>query len=208
MQPDQRQKASIVDFMHAADTGIDDFALTRQLVGAQSMAHTQPSRQIVGQLVMGATGLEAISIKAVHKATDTGEPIPLDMHEESEGTQKLFVAAGAWLKILSEGSVLFVDELNISLHPLILRFLVELFHSRETNPKNSQLVFSTHDTSVLDKDIFRRDQVWFVSRDESQASVLQALSDFSPRKDEAIERNYLKGRYGALPNVGELNANG
>ena len=199
-------KASVIDFLHAADLGIDDINLKRQQIPGPNTPHTQ--MPIQGQVVVGASGLEALAITAIHKAPDTGESISLDISEESEGTRKLFLAAGAWLKVLGEGSVLFVDELNNSLHPLIVRFLVELFHNRSANAKNAQLIFSTHDTSILDKDVFRRDQVWFVSKDKSQGSVLSALSDFSERKEGAFERNYLRGRYGALPNPRAFNING
>jgi len=98
----------------------------------------------------------------------------------------------------------FVDELSSSLHPLIVRFLIGLIQNPEINKHNAQLIFTTHDTSVLDSDILRRDQVWFVEKDGEQASKLYPLSDFTPRKGEALEKGYLKGRYGALPFIGEL----
>ena len=128
----------------------------------------------------------------------------LDYGEESKGTRILIDSAGAWLNVLNNGEVILYDELDTSLHPLMTRFLIRLFHSRTTNPNNAQLIFTTHDTSLLDGDLFRRDQVWFVEKDEKSASHVYPLSDFSPRKDEALERGYLKGRYGALPFIGEL----
>jgi len=143
-------------------------------------------------------------VTSIHKAIDGGEPVPLDIGEESSGTQILFQSAGAWLNVLKNGEVLLYDELDTSLHPLMTRFLIRLFHGANTNPKNAQLVFTTHDTSLLDADIFRRDQVWFIEKDKKSASKLYPLSDFSPRKDEALERGYLRGRYGALPFIGEL----
>lgn len=193
-------KSSILKFLAAADVGIDDVELTRRTL---SNART-PQAPFQGQLFLGNGGVEAISIKAIHRDLDTKEPIPLDISDESEGTQKLLLSAGGWLKVLNDGGVLFVDELNNSLHPLLVRFLVDLFQNKKANSQNSQLVFSTHDTSILDKDVFRRDQIWFAEKDKTNATNLYALSDFSPRKDDAFERNYLKGRYGALPNIGEL----
>ena len=100
-------------------------------------------------------------------------------------------------------ATLFVDELDRSLHPHMTRFLVGLFHSR-TNDKNSQLVFTTHDTTLLDTDLLRRDQIWFVEKDKQRSSHFYSLLDYSPRKDEALERGYLKGRYGAIPFIGNL----
>ena len=90
--------------------------------------------------------------------------------------------------------------MNVNLHPKLVQFLVELFHSKESNTKNAQLIFTTHETSILTQDVFRRDQIWFCERSKEQSSVLYPLSDFSPKKGkENLELGYLSGRYGALP---------
>ena len=101
--------------------------------------------------------------------------------------------------------MLFVDELHDNLHPLLVRYLVGLFHSPETNPKGAQLIFTTHETAILSQDVFRRDQIWFCERDPAQATRLFPLTDFNPRKGlENLERSYLSGRYGALPYLKRL----
>ena len=133
-------------------------------------------------------------------------PVFFHFSDESDGTQKLFAFSGPWLDVLEKGRILFVDELDTSLHPLLVRFLIENFHNEKTNKNNAQLVFTTHDTSILDTDLFRRDQIWFVEKDRENATKLYPLSDFSPRKGEAIEKWYLKGRYGALPVIRDLRA--
>lgn len=122
-----------------------------------------------------------------------------ELHEESEGTQRLFSLAAPVLDVLRNGRVLVVDELDRSLHTLLVRRLVGMFHDPALNPKGAQLIFSTHDTSLLDHTLFRRDQVWFTEKDETQATRIYPLTDFSPRKHEAWERGYLMGRYGAVP---------
>jgi len=95
---------------------------------------------------------------------------------------------------------LVIDELDTSLHTLLVRELVKLFHRSEFNAAGAQLIFTTHDTSLLDaQDLFRRDQVWFVEKNSNQTSTLVGLSEFSPRKNEALERGYLMGRYGGVP---------
>lgn len=147
---------------------------------------------------------ELLRIQALHKVIGSDDLVALDLSEESEGTKKFINSAGAWIKVLSNGEVLFIDELDNSLHPLMVRFLIGLFHSSKTNKKNAQLFFSTHDTSLLDGDMLRRDQVWFVEKDKRNATRLYPLLEFSPRKDEALGKGYLKGRYGALPFIGEL----
>jgi uncharacterized protein len=127
-----------------------------------------------------------------------------ELHEESEGTQRLFTLAAPVMDVLRHGRVLVVDELDRSLHTLLVRRIVAMFHDPVLNPRGAQLVFSTHDTSLLDHTLFRRDQVWFAEKDKSQATRIFPLSDFSPRKHEAWERGYLMGRYGAVPMFSDL----
>lgn len=128
----------------------------------------------------------------------------LDLQEESDGTQRLYGLAAPVLDVLREGRVLVVDELDSSLHTLLVRRLVSMFHDPALNRHGAQLVFSTHDTSLLDHTLFRRDQIWFTEKDADQATRLYPLTDFSPRKHEAWERGYLMGRYGAVPFFREL----
>lgn len=197
-QPGGKQK--LLQFVHAADLGIDDLSLQKEPMTPVAVTEAnlvrEPSQASAVPMV--------IRITSFHKAIDTGAPVPMDLGDESNGTRILFQSAGAWLNVLKNGEVLLYDELDTSLHPLMTRFLIRLFHSHASNPKNAQLIFTTHDTSLLDSDLFRRDQVWFVEKDKKSASRVYPLSDFSPRKDEALERGYLKGRYGALPFIGEL----
>lgn len=197
-QPDGKQK--LLKFVHAADLGIDGLSLQRQPMAPVALAEGNVLREPAPASAVPSV----IRITTFHKAGDTGASIPLDFGEESKGTRILFNSAGAWLNALNNGEVIFYDELDTSLHPLMTRFLIRLFHGKATNTNNAQLVFTTHDTSLLDSDLFRRDQVWFVEKDEKSASHVYPLSDFSPRKEEALERGYLRGRYGALPFIGEL----
>ncbi len=170
-------------FMECADVGIEIYHLIEK----------------------GEPPVKTIAVGTQHKMNDIEQKVLFDLlMDESEGTQRLFWQAGGWLKSLREGLVLFVDELDLHLHPNIVRYLIELFHSPKTNQKNAQLIFTTHDTSLLDSDLFRRDQVWFVQKDEHQGSRLYSLLDFKPRKGEAIGKGYLQGRYGALPFIGKF----
>lgn len=170
-------------FMECADIGIENFHLIEE--------ETPP--------------IKKVAVRTQHKMLDSDQKVFFDLLlDESDGTQRLFSQAGGWLKALREGLVLFVDELDLHLHPNIVRYLIELFHSPKTNQKNAQLIFTTHDTSLLDNDLFRRDQVWFVQKDEQQGSRLYSLLDFKPRKGEAIGKGYLQGRYGALPFIGKF----
>ena len=123
--------------------------------------------------------------------------------DESQGTQKLFSLAGPILDILKNGKVLVIDELDRSLHPLLVRQIVSTFHDPDQNTSGAQLIFTTHDTSLLDSHLLRRDQIWLAEKDDSQSSRLLPLTDFSPRKGEALEKGYLSGRYGGVPILGE-----
>ena len=118
---------------------------------------------------------------------------------ESNGTHKVISFSGPLFDTLLHGNVLFVDELDAQLHPMLTRAIVRLFMDKETNPKGAQLVFTTHDTHLLDKEYLRRDQVWFTEKDATEASDLYSLLEFKERNDRNFEKNYIQGRYGAIP---------
>jgi uncharacterized protein len=122
-----------------------------------------------------------------------------DFTDESQGTQKLFALAGPLIDIIGQNKVLVIDELDRSLHPLLVRQIVEAFQSDAPPGSRAQLIFSTHDTSLLDGRLLRRDQIWLTEKKQDQSSGLTPLSDFSPRKNEALEKGYLGGRYGGVP---------
>jgi AAA15 family ATPase/GTPase len=128
----------------------------------------------------------------------------LPWETESEGTRRFFAMTVPILNALDTGRTVFIDELDRSLHPLLVRELIKMFQNPKINTKGAQLIFNTHDTSLLSAGLFRRDQVWFLEKDQTGASHLYSLLDFSPRKEEALERGYLQGRYGAVPFLGEL----
>ena len=194
------QKVKVLDFLKAADLHIEGIRIESEPFDTRSLPDDMPEalRAMIADELMDQ---EILNIKTVHTSVE-GEPVQLDFDEESDGTQKLFSLAGPWTNSLANGCVLFIDELHDNLHPSLVQFLVQLFHSDKTNPNNAQLVFTTHETSILSQDIFRRDQIWFCEKDENQASTLYPLTDFSPRKGrENLELAYFSGRYGALPFV-------
>lgn len=136
-----------------------------------------------------------IVIKFVHS-----NGVKLDLEDQSDGTRKLFSLASLWLDSLDKGQVLICDELNQNLHPNLVKLLVDFFNDKELNQNNAQLIFTTHETSILNQDVLRRDQIWFCDRDENLSTKIYPLSDFKPRKEhENIEDLYLSGRYGATP---------
>ena len=141
-----------------------------------------------------------------HESTSDQSWLPLD--RESKGTKTLFHFALPYWQSLRTGGVLLVDELEASLHPKLAIEIVKQFNNPQTNPKNAQVIFTTHDTNLLGNDVgepvLRRDQVWLTKKDKEGATVLYPLTDFKPRKPENLERGYLQGRYGAIPYLGNF----
>jgi len=200
---DDEIKEEVLKFLKSADLDISDIKLESKTIDS-SFFPDDMSSKVRDELLNDLKGKQIIDIKTVHNMS-SGQEVLFDLDDESDGTQKLFAFAGPWIDSLKDGKVLFIDELHDSLHPIIVKFLVELFHNEKTNPHNAQLVFTTHETSILDQQIFRRDQVWFCNKEKDQATTLYPLTDFSPRKGvENLEKSYLSGRYGALPFINSL----
>lgn len=196
---DQQQQEKILEFMQTVDFAISDLSL-REMDSDHLDTLTRnmppPLRDLLSEQLAGSKGLQ---IRTKHRAED-GSRIEMDLTDESDGTQKMFCYAGPWMDTLAHGRVMVVDELHDNLHPLLVQYLVEMFHTPELNPHGAQLIFTTHETSILNQDLFRRDQIWFCERERDQSTHLYPLSDFAVRKGtENIERGYLTGRYGALP---------
>lgn len=193
MLHDVEGRRRLREFLFDADISIADIDIKVQKLQVQAFRFDFAS----GRSEVGPSEQEITEVSFRHSTTK-GEAV-LSIDDESKGTRQLFYLGGPILRILETGATLVVDELDTSLHPLLVRRIVNLFQDATLNKNGAQLVFTTHDTSLLDPELIRRDQVWFVEKDIDQASTIYPLSDFSPRKNEAWERGYLIGRYGALP---------
>jgi len=189
-------KADVLPFLQEADLGIADLKLTKERISPGTNIIIRGGAVLETQPGGGPTNLVTVSLS--HR-TDSDLLVPLAFEEESSGTQILLRTAGAWLNVLNNGEVLLFDEIDRNMHPSLLRFLISKFHSKKTNKKNAQLICSTHNTSLLNSDLFRRDQIWFVEKVKDGSSRLYPLTDFSPRSDEKLENWYMRGRYGAQP---------
>jgi len=195
-KPDGKEK--LLPFLREADLGIADVHMDREIVPG------------TGALILPGAFIEqqpnsspsVVRITLRHQGADDQSPL-LPLSEESSGTQILFATAGAWLNVFTNAEVLLVDEIDTSLHPLLTHFLIQKFHSDKTNPNNAQLLFTTHNTTLLDQKLFRRDQIWFMEKGRDGSTKMFPLSDFKVRKGEALDKWYLKGRYGALPLLDE-----
>ena len=157
-----------------------------------------------------------IDIEVIHKG-ENGELKALPFYLESNGTRKMFHLFDFFMDALKNGMVLFVDELDAKLHPLLTRYIINLFHNSDTNKGNGQLIYSTHDTVNLNKETFRRDEIWFAEKDKDGISEIYALSDYileddknagkKVRNDATYNKDYLTGRYGAIPVLEEFDIN-
>ena len=194
----QNPQNDIRDLMTAADIGIANIEIIRR-------------KGVTREFKLDfATG----KVDSIQQEQE--QPMPLFNHvgprgdavfefqDESEGTQRLYALAGPLFEIFRDGRVLCVEELDRSFHTLLVRQLVAMFNDPAINTGGAQLIFTTHDTALLDSEVFRRDQIWFTEKDSDQASQLYPLTDFSARKNEAFEKGYLSGRYGGIPILHQL----
>lgn len=155
-------------------------------------------------------GLHEYEMRTIHDIYDNdGNVVSERMFNkalmESEGTQQVISLSGPLFFALKNGTLLLVDELDVRLHPMLTRSIVKLFMSRNTNPNGAQLICTTHDTNLLDLAYLRRDQIWFTEKDRTESSDLYSLVEFRDgrgvkvRNDRSIEKDYIEGRYGAIP---------
>lgn len=148
-----------------------------------------------------------IKIDAIHKMIDSDQTTTIPLQHESAGTLKMFAMYPMLQDVLSTGGVFFVDELNARLHPLLVRAFIIAFLSPNINTNHAQLIFTSHDSWQLNGNILRRDEIWFAEKDSNGISNLYSLADFVDedgvkiRKDENYEKNYLLGKYGAIPTL-------
>lgn len=192
------------------DLGIGDLQVEKTVRSKPQLPDKMPDEIRQAFLtIMNASDAERLSIHTIHTQYDhEGNPVRQELFEldehESEGTQKLFSMSGPLLDTLQKGRVLVVDELDARLHPLMTREIISLFNHKATNPNGAQLIFNTQDTNLLDNRLFRRDQIWFVEKDQKGASHLYSLAEFKVRNDKDYERGYIQGRYGAVPYLSHI----
>ena len=198
---DENFRKKVVSFLQSMDINVVDFEFREDEFDDSVLEKTFAPEFLERMKADLMRGREERNYQIFFKKkTQSGDIAEFPFSRESTGTQALFCLAGPLFDVLENGYCLLVDELNTSLHPLIVKFLIDLFSDEAVNSKNAQLVFTSHDVSVLRENILRRDQIWFIDNDGMQASIVP-LSDYSPRKREALEKGYLSGRYGGVPNV-------
>lgn len=185
---DEKIRENVVKYFSSFDETIKGFEVTK--VPAQ-----EDSKE------------EKYLIDALHKKMGSEKMAKIPLAQESAGTLKMFALYPELQDVLQNGGVFFVDELNARLHPLLVRNFILTFLNPEINVNHAQLVFTTHDTWQLSNQLLRRDEIWFTEKDDMGLSTLYSLADFVDedgtriRKDESYEKNYLLGKYGAIPSL-------
>ena len=185
---DDSVQKKVIEYFASFDEHIKDFEI-------EKVSHDTETKE------------ETYKISALHKKIDSDEFAAIPLGMESAGTLKMFALYPELQDVLEKGSVFFIDELNARLHPLLVRNFLLTFLNPEINTNHAQLIFTTHDTWQLSNQLLRRDEVWFTEKDGQGISKLYSLADFVDesgariRKDESYEKNYLIGKYGAIPTL-------
>lgn len=205
LKDDQLHK-EILKMICALDLDIQDILIDK--IDKSDVKFPKEMPEELKSLVLKSSG-EVVSIGTFHKKyNELDEAIGVERfnldQDESQGTQKLFSLTGPILDVLKNGRVLLIDEMEARMHPLITDYIIRLFNSKASNPKRAQLIFTTHETNLLDRALFRRDQIWFVEKNRMGASHLYSMVEFKPRNDASFEKDYLRGRYGATPFLGDF----
>jgi hypothetical protein len=201
---DPEKRKRVVSFLNLADLGVEDLTVSPHSFSPDSLPSDLPA-SVRDDIVKNMKDRTLHDVTYLHRDPESGELVGLAEELESDGTRGLYAFAGPWMDVLDNSRVLFVDELDTSLHPLIVHQLVRSLNRVGTK---AQLIFTTHDTSILSQRILRRDQIWFVDKGPSKATKLYSLGDFSVREQEAVEKGYLTGRYGAIPFLKDLELHG
>ncbi|EXB37909.1 AAA ATPase domain protein, partial [Acinetobacter baumannii 1461963] len=194
-------KATVIELLKQADIDLDDIQIETKKNTVENLP-LEISESFKKKYLEEYP--ETMDAYFVHYDSE-GNKILIPLEEQSDGTQKLFEYAAPILDVLTNGYVFIIDELNKSLHPDLVRYIVKIFNST-INTNHAQLIFTTHETSILRRDLLRRDQIWFCEKSNDKSTTVYPLTSFSPRKDrEDIEESYLSGRYGGKPIVKPFN---
>lgn len=210
---DAKRRELAVEFLKAADVGISGIDFSKVPMAEDEIRLIQGVEKLLRQHIdskgnkVDESGEDAKIptekplVKLLHKGK-SDRSYPIRLGAESAGTLALLQLLGPVFARLNDGGVVLIDELNSTLHPLVSRELINLFQNPKTNPGHAQLLFTTHDTNLLAGALMRRDQVWFVEKDNEGSTHLYSLSDIRVRSTDNIERGYLMGKFGAVPFMG------
>ncbi len=199
---DDALKDKILKILNHADLGVVNALSVEKNLDKNVLAILQalPPEMTLRSQAPNGFQLPSKEPQLFHQGPDKAA-VPLKWSRESAGTQRLFALIGPWLDILTNGHTICIDEIETSMHPIMVRELLKLFFSSDENSDGAQVIFTTHNPLLLDGTLLRRDQVWFMNKDDEGAAHLYPLSEYQPRNGESLVRGYMAGRYGAVPFV-------
>jgi len=208
-------KERLIDFFKDLDLGFEEIKFRKEKFRKDFLPKDIPT-ELLDDIINDLQGETIARIETVHKRYDADGNhigfVDFDLrNQESSGTNKVIDISGPIFNTLLRGGVLVIDELDAKLHPLMTAAITNLFNSPEFNTNNAQLIFATHDTNLLSYGRFRRDQIYFIEKNKYEASDLYSLIEYKEdgevkrvRKDRSFEKDYIKGRYGAIPFIGNF----
>jgi uncharacterized protein len=212
MLEDPKYHSILTKFFNNLDLGFDEINIERKDFNPTDLPSDMPE-DILKQIVSDLEGKKIVSLRTIHNIIDDNEEhvgkIEFDARrQESSGTNKVIDLSGPIFDTLFDGGVLVVDELDAKLHPLLTLSIIRLFQDSKINEHGAQLIFATHDTNILSICNLRRDQIYFVEKNANGASDLYSLVEYNKegkvRKDRSFEKDYINGRYGAIPYFGNF----
>lgn len=203
MSEDGSIREQVLDMLRDADLGISSVELEEEDFDLRVLSEVFPNQSstFYDELMktLKKKKLAPRRLRWSHHLPNSDDTVSLETESESAGTLRYFSVLGPLLDSMKNGCVLAIDELGANIHPLLVRALLKFFQKAEQAGQGPQLLLTTHDATLLDKEVFRRDQVWFTEKTKEGSTSLYPLSDFHPRKDESLARGYLAGKYGAVP---------
>jgi uncharacterized protein len=196
---DSELKSKILQVLKHADIGVVDAAVIESPLAEETLRSLSLEQiEVIRKSIKNRHNF--VQPQLSHQGPGRAK-MPLDWKSESAGTQRLFALIGPWLDILKNGYTVCVDEIETSMHPIIVRELLKLFFDPKENTGGAQIIFTTHNPLFLDSTLLRRDQVWFTDKDDEGVAHLYPLTNYQPRQGESLIRGYMAGRYGAVPFV-------
>jgi len=205
--------AVLTNYFSQIDLGFDKITIEEKEFNPEELPTDLPE-DIFKQLISDLEGKTVVNIRTVHKVFDQKQNFVREVEfdtrrQESSGTNKIIDLSGPIFDTLKNGGVLVVDELDAKLHPLLTLSIIRLFQNQDINKEGAQLIFATHDTNILSICNLRRDQIYFIEKNRFGASDLYSLVEYNKegkvRKDRSFEKDYINGRYGAIPYFGNFN---
>ena len=202
LMQNEKEREQVIKFIQEADLGIDN------MKASPRKFYKREIRDIPSETQHFLVNEEFPEIYTYHsKFDDKGSLVGVAQFsmeiEESEGTRKFFNLIGVFLKAIKENRLIIVDELDASLHSVLTKAILKLLNSNKTG-SSAQLLATSHDTALLDRDLLRRDQIYFIEKNQFGASQLTSLVEYQVRKEAPFDKNYLEGRYGAIPFISEF----